>query len=168
MSYWVNMSNIGQQMTSQQWKTWPFGWKMQFELCKIVCHFVSQTNMKAVLEMTRNFQLMFWDCYRRCEFRTGYSQVAILSLSSPNSVDTRQVGVCSSWNCYVRARHLYGAFLRTKYRTSIHQCFVKLIQILNNINQFRMGYIDFECHTSMLCNKQSLAVLNHSCVTAYN
>ena len=24
----------------------------------------------------------------------------------------------------------YGAFLRTKYRTSIHQCFVKLIQIL--------------------------------------
>ena len=62
----------------------------------------------------------------------------------------------------------YGAFLRTKYRTSIHQCFVKLIQILNNINQFRMGYIDFECHTSMLCNKQSLAVLNHSCVTAYN
>ena len=28
-----------------------------------------------------------------------------------------------------------------------------------------MGYIDFECHTSMLSNKQSLAVLDHSCVT---
>ena len=65
---------------------------MQFKLCKIVSHFVSQTNMKAVLEMTRNFQLMFWDCYRRCEFQTRCSQVAVLSLSSPNSVDTRQVG----------------------------------------------------------------------------
>ena len=50
------------------------------------------TDMKAVLEMTRNFQLMFWDCYRWCEFRTRCSQVAVLSLSSPNSVDTRQVG----------------------------------------------------------------------------
>ena len=65
---------------------------MQFELCKIASHFVSQTNMKAVLEMTRNFLLVFWDCYRRCEFRTRCSQVAVLSLSSPNSVDTRQVG----------------------------------------------------------------------------
>ena len=48
--------------------------------------------MKAVLEMTRNLQLMFWDCSRGCEFRTRCSQVAVLSLSSPNSVDTRQVG----------------------------------------------------------------------------
>ena len=59
-----------------------------------VSHFVSQTNMEAVLEMARNFQLMFWDCHRRCEFpsRTRCSQVAVLSLSSPNRVDTRQVG----------------------------------------------------------------------------
>ena len=59
-----------------------------------VSHFVSQTNREAVLEMTRNFQLMFWDCHLRCEFpsRTRCSQVAVLSLSSPNRVDTRQVG----------------------------------------------------------------------------
>ena len=59
-----------------------------------VSHFVSQTNKEAVLEMARNFQLMFWDCHRRCEFpsRTRCSQVAVLSLSSPNRVDTRQVG----------------------------------------------------------------------------
>lgn len=44
--------------------------------------------------MTRNFLLMFWDCHRRCEYpsRTRCSQVAVLSLSSPNRVDTRQVG----------------------------------------------------------------------------
>ena len=43
--------------------------------------------------MTRNFQLMFWDCHRRCEFpsRTRCSQVAVLSLSSPDRVDARQV-----------------------------------------------------------------------------
>ena len=52
------------------------------------------TNKEAVLEMVRNFQFMFWDCHRRCEFsgRTRCSQVAVLSLSSPNRVDTRQVG----------------------------------------------------------------------------
>ena len=61
-----------------------------------VSHFVSQTNKElgAVLEMARNFQLMLWDCHHRCEFprRTRCSQVAVLSLSSPNRVDTRQVG----------------------------------------------------------------------------
>ena len=43
-----------------------------------VSHFVSQANKEAVLEMARNFQLMFWDCHRRCEFpsRTRCSQVA--------------------------------------------------------------------------------------------
>ena len=42
--------------------------------------FVSDANREAVLEMTRNFQLMFWNCYRRCEFlsRTRCSQVAVL------------------------------------------------------------------------------------------
>ena len=42
--------------------------------------FVSDANREAVLEMTRNFQLMFWNCYRRCEFpsRTRCSQVAFL------------------------------------------------------------------------------------------
>ena len=46
--------------------------------------FVSDANREAVLEMTRNFQLMFWNCYRRCEFpsRTRCSQVAVLWLSS--------------------------------------------------------------------------------------
>ncbi|KAJ7373312.1 hypothetical protein OS493_012903 [Desmophyllum pertusum] len=50
--------------------------------------------MSAVFEITRNFQLMFWDCHRGCEFpsRTRCSQVAVLSLSSPNRVDTGQVG----------------------------------------------------------------------------
>ena len=59
-----------------------------------VSHFVSQTNKEVVLEMARNFQLMFWDCHRRCEFpsRTRCSQVAVFSLNSPNRVDTRQVG----------------------------------------------------------------------------
>jgi len=59
-----------------------------------VSQFVSQTNREAVLEMTRNFQLMFWDCHRRCEFpsRTRCSQVAILLLGSPNRIDTREVG----------------------------------------------------------------------------
>ena len=40
------------------------------------------------------FQLMFWNCYRRCEFpsRTRCSQVAVLSLSSPNRVVNGQVG----------------------------------------------------------------------------
>ena len=44
--------------------------------------------------MARNFQLMLWDCHHRCEFpsRTRCSQVAVLSLSSPNRVDTGQVG----------------------------------------------------------------------------
>ena len=58
-----------------------------------VSHCVSQTNKEAVLEMARNFQLMFWDCHRRCEFPspTRCSQVAVLSLSSPNRVDTGQV-----------------------------------------------------------------------------
>ena len=47
-----------------------------------VSHFESQTNREAVLEMTRNSQLMFCDCHRRCEFpsRTRCSQVAVLSL----------------------------------------------------------------------------------------
>ena len=59
-----------------------------------VSHFVSQANKEAVLEMASNFQLMFWDCHRRCEFpsRTRCSQVAVFSLNSPNRVDTRQVG----------------------------------------------------------------------------
>ena len=59
-----------------------------------VCHFVSEINREAVLEMTRIFQLMFWDCHRRSEFpsRTRCSQVAIFSLSSPNRVHTGQVG----------------------------------------------------------------------------
>ena len=54
-----------------------------------VSHFVSQTNRETVLEMTRNFQLMLWDCHRRCEFpsQTRCSQVAVLSLNSPNRVD---------------------------------------------------------------------------------
>ena len=54
-----------------------------------VSHFVSQTNREAVLEMTRNFQFMFWDCHRRCEFpsQTRCSPVAVLSLNSPNRVD---------------------------------------------------------------------------------
>ena len=30
--------------------------------------FVSDANSEAVLEVTRNFQLIFWNCYRRCEF----------------------------------------------------------------------------------------------------
>ena len=44
--------------------------------------------------MDRNFQLMFCDCLHRYEFlsRTRCSQVAILSLSSPNRVDTGQAG----------------------------------------------------------------------------
>ena len=56
--------------------------------------FVSDANREAVLEMTRTFQLMFWNCYRRCEFpsRTRCSQVAVLSLSSPNRVVNGQVG----------------------------------------------------------------------------
>ena len=56
--------------------------------------FVSDANREAVLDMTRNFQLMFWNCYRRCEFpsRTRCSQVAVLSLSSPNRVVNRRVG----------------------------------------------------------------------------
>ena len=56
--------------------------------------FVSDANSEAVLEVTRNFQLMFWNCYRRCEFpsRTRCSQVAVLSLSSPNRVVNRRVG----------------------------------------------------------------------------
>ena len=47
-----------------------------------VSHFVSQTNKEAVLEMARNFQFMFWNCHRRCEFPSGTrcSQVAVLSL----------------------------------------------------------------------------------------
>ena len=59
-----------------------------------VSHFVSQTNKETVLEMARNFQLMLWDCHRRCKFpsRTRCSQVAVFSLNSPNRVDTRQVG----------------------------------------------------------------------------
>ncbi|KAJ7318916.1 hypothetical protein OS493_036907 [Desmophyllum pertusum] len=59
-----------------------------------VSPYVSETNMSAVFEITRNFQLMFWDCHRGCEFpsRTRCSQVAVLSLSSPNRVDTGQVG----------------------------------------------------------------------------
>ena len=57
-------------------------------------HTLYHRNKEAVLEMIRNFQLMFWDCHRRCEFpsRTRCLQVAVLSLSSPNRVDTRQVG----------------------------------------------------------------------------
>ena len=57
-----------------------------------VSHVPSQTNKESVLEMARNFQLMFRDCHRKCEFpsRTRCSQVAILSLSSPNRVNTRQ------------------------------------------------------------------------------
>ena len=68
--------------------------KNAFRALQNVSHFVSQTNKEAVLEMARNFQLMFWDCHRRCEFpsRTRCSQVALLSLSSPNRVDTGQVG----------------------------------------------------------------------------
>jgi len=54
-----------------------------------VSHFVSQTNKETVLEMTRNFRLMFWDCHRRFPSRTRCSQVAVLSLISPNRVDTR-------------------------------------------------------------------------------
>ena len=56
--------------------------------------FVSDANREAVLEMTRNFQLMFWNCYRRCEFpsRARCSRVAVLSLSSPNRVVNGQVG----------------------------------------------------------------------------
>ena len=52
-----------------------------------------RTNREAVLEMTRNFQLMFWDCQRRCELpsRTICSQVYIFSLSSPNRVDAGQI-----------------------------------------------------------------------------
>ena len=59
-----------------------------------VSHFVSQSNKEAVQDMARNLQLMFWDCHRRCEFpsQTRCSQVAVLSLSSPNRVDTGQVG----------------------------------------------------------------------------
>ena len=57
-----------------------------------VSHFVSQTNKETVLEMTRNFRLMFWDCHRRFPSRTRCSQVVVLSLSLPNRVDTRQVG----------------------------------------------------------------------------
>ena len=30
--------------------------------------FLSQTDREAVLKMTRNFQLMFWDCHPRCEY----------------------------------------------------------------------------------------------------
>ena len=61
-----------------------------FAKCIALC----KTNREGVLEMTRSFQLMFWDCHRRCEFpsRTRCSQVAVLSLSSPNRVDARQVG----------------------------------------------------------------------------
>ena len=36
----------------------------------------------------------------------------------------------------------------------------------NSINQFRQGYVNFECHTSMLCIAY-IAFLNHSCVTVY-
>ena len=61
-----------------------------------VSHFVSYTNKEAVLEMALNFQLCFGTAivHLRCEFpsRTRCSQVAVLSLSSPNRVDTGQVG----------------------------------------------------------------------------
>ena len=69
-------------------------WKNAVRALQNVSHFVSQTNKEAVLEMARNFLLMFWDCHCRCEFpsRTRCSQDAVLSLSSPNRVDTRQVG----------------------------------------------------------------------------
>ena len=63
-------------------------------LQNVSLYFLSQTNKEAVLEIAGNFQLMLWDCHHRCEFpsRTRCSQVAVLSLSSPNRVDTRQVG----------------------------------------------------------------------------
>ena len=66
---------------------------MQFKLCKIYVT-LYHTNREAVLEMTRNFQLMFCDCHFRCEFRsrTRCSRMAIFSLSSPNREDTGQVG----------------------------------------------------------------------------
>ena len=53
--------------------------------------FLSQTDREAVLKMTRNFQLMFWDCHPRCEYwsQTRYSQVAILLLGSPNRPGSR-------------------------------------------------------------------------------
>ena len=35
-----------------------------FRALQNVSYFVSQTNKEAVLEMARNFQLMFWDCHR--------------------------------------------------------------------------------------------------------
>ena len=59
-----------------------------------VSQFVSQTNREAVLGMTRNFKLMFWDCHRRCEFpsRTRCSQVVVLLLGSPNRIDMKEVG----------------------------------------------------------------------------
>ena len=59
-----------------------------------VSPYVSETNRSAIFEITRNFQLMFWDCQRGCEFRsrTRCSQIAVLSLSSPNQVHSGEVG----------------------------------------------------------------------------
>ena len=59
-----------------------------------VSPYVSETNRSAIFEITRNFQLMFWDCQCDCEFRsqTRCSQIAVLSLSSPNQVHSGEVG----------------------------------------------------------------------------
>lgn len=56
--------------------------------------YVSEKTRSAILEITRNIQFKFWDCQRGCEFpsRTRCSQVAVLSLSSPNQLNSGHVG----------------------------------------------------------------------------
>ena len=56
--------------------------------------FESETTEKADLGMTKNFELMFWDCYRGFQFpsRKRCAHVAVLTLCSPNRVNTGHIG----------------------------------------------------------------------------
>ena len=55
---------------------------------------VSDENKSAVQEITRNFQMMYWDCRRAYEFptRTRCTQVAVMSLDSPSTAMDGHVG----------------------------------------------------------------------------
>lgn len=106
----------------------------------------------------------------------GLALCALISLSWMSSDIHWEVRFFCSYKSKVFFQcgwaRLWG-ILMAKYQTSIHQCFVKLCSfkncfILHNnnvtvvqdntnfkitINQLRVGYIDFECYTLMLCSK---------------